>query len=64
MEQVSVRSYNVKTEDGRISRRNRKFLRHANEPFNVDGEDSIVFPTKKQEAATKNSHNVILTCAS
>ena len=54
IEQVGVRSYNVKTEDGRIFRRNRKFLRHTNEPFNVDEEDSIVFPTKEQEATTEN----------
>ena len=54
MEQVGVRSYNVKTEDGRILRRNRKFLPHTNEPFNVDEEDSIVFPTKEQEATTEN----------
>ena len=43
-----------KTEDGRIFRRNRKFLRHTNEPFNVDEEDSIAFPTKEQEATTEN----------
>ena len=54
VEQVGVRSYNVKTEDGRIFRRNRKFLRHTNEPFNVDEEDSIVFPTKEQEVTTEN----------
>ena len=54
IEQVAVRSYNVKTEDGKILRRNRKFLRHTKEPFNVDEEDSIVFPTKEQEAAIEN----------
>ena len=54
IEQVGVRSYNVKTKDGRIFRRNRKFLRHTNEPFNVDEEDSIVFPTKEQKATTEN----------
>ena len=32
---VGVRSYNVKTEDGRIFRGNRKFLPHTSEPFDV-----------------------------
>eukprot|EP00794_Sanderia_malayensis_P005125 gene5125-5773_t len=42
LEQVGVRSYNVKAEDGRIFRRNLKFLYHTKEPFNIDEEDSIV----------------------
>ena len=54
IEQVGVISYNVKTEDGRILRRNPQFLRHTNQPFNVDEEDPIVFPTKEQEATTEN----------
>ena len=54
IEHVGVRSYNVKTEDGRILRRNQKFLRHTNKPFNVDEEDIIVFPTVEQEATTEN----------
>eukprot|EP00112_Aurelia_sp_Birch-Aquarium-sp1_P013319 Seg282.15 transcript_id=Seg282.15/GoldUCD/mRNA.D3Y31 product="hypothetical protein" protein_id=Seg282.15/GoldUCD/D3Y31 len=52
-EQVGVRSYNVKTEDGKIFRRNRKFLRHTKEPFNADEEDSIVFPRREQGAVTQ-----------
>lgn len=52
-EQVGVRSYNVKTEDGKIFRRNRKFLRHTKEPFNADEEDSIVFPRREQGAMTQ-----------
>ena len=44
IEQIGVRSYNVKTEDGKI------FLRQTKESFNSEKEDSIVFPTNKQEA--------------
>eukprot|EP00112_Aurelia_sp_Birch-Aquarium-sp1_P019760 Seg4952.1 transcript_id=Seg4952.1/GoldUCD/mRNA.D3Y31 product="hypothetical protein" protein_id=Seg4952.1/GoldUCD/D3Y31 len=40
-------------EDEKIFRRNRKFLRHAKEPFNADEEDSIVFPRREQEAVTQ-----------
>ena len=63
IEQVGVRSYNIKTEDGRIHRRNRKFLRHTNEPFNIDEEDLIVFPTKEQEATIENPENPNLKTA-
>ena len=32
-DQVDVRSYDVRTEDGRVYRRNRRHLRRRNEPF-------------------------------
>ena len=35
-DQVDVRSYNVRTEDGRIFRRNRRHLRFSREPFYQD----------------------------
>lgn len=53
-EQVHVWSYSVKTEDGRIFRRNRKFLRHTKEPFSADEDEPLVFPTKEQEALTED----------
>ena len=53
IEQVGVRSYNVKTEDGRIFRRNRKFLRQTKEPFFADEEESIIFPRKEREALAR-----------
>ena len=53
IEQVGVRSYNVKTEDGRIFRRNRKFLRQTKEPFFADEEESIIFPRKEREAVAR-----------
>ena len=54
MEQVGVRSYNVKTEDGRIFRGNRKFLRQTKEPFFADEEESIIFPRKEREAVARH----------
>ena len=54
IEQVGVRSYNVKTEDGKILRRNRKFLRYTKEPSNIHEEESIIFATKDGEAAMEN----------
>ena len=53
MEQVGVRSCDVKSEDRKIFRRNRKFLRHTKEPFNVDKEHSNVFPSKEQGVVTE-----------
>ena len=53
IEQVGVRFYSVKIEDGRIFRRNRKFLRQTKEPFYADEEDSIMFPRKEREAVAR-----------
>lgn len=39
-EQSDVRSYKVRTEDGRIYRRNRRHLRFSREPFHPDDENS------------------------
>ena len=54
IEQAGVRSYKVKTEDGKILQRNRKFLRLTKESFNSDLEDQINFPVKEQK--TKDQH--------
>ena len=54
IEQVGVRSYNVKTENGKILSRNRKFLHRTKEPSNIDEEESIIFPMNEEAAATEN----------
>ena len=54
IEQVGVRFYNAKTENGKFLRRNRKFLRCTREPSNIDEEQSIIFPMKEEAAATEN----------
>eukprot|EP00795_Rhopilema_esculentum_P000118 gene118-biopygen6786 len=53
IEQVGIRSYDVRAEDGRIFRRNRKFLRQTKGPFFADEEDSIIFPRKEREAVAR-----------
>ena len=43
-EQVDIRSYEVKTEDGRLYRRNRRHLRQSKESFVQTSETSLVRP--------------------
>ena len=43
-DQVDIRSYEVKTEDGRLYRRNRRHLRQSKEPFVQTSETSLVRP--------------------
>ena len=54
IEQAGMRSYKVKTEDGKILQRNRKFLRLTKESFNSDVEDEIDFPVKEQETTDQH----------
>eukprot|EP00794_Sanderia_malayensis_P020916 gene20916-22970_t len=57
VEQVGVRSYNIKTEDGRIFRQNRKFLCHTKGPFTVAEDEPIVFPPEEQEAVNEDAED-------
>ena len=41
-EQVDLRSYEVRTEDGKLYRRNRRHLRQSEEPFGQNGETSLL----------------------
>ena len=43
-DQVDIHSYEVRTEDGRLYRRNRRHLRQAKEPFVQTSEISLVRP--------------------
>ena len=43
-DQVDIRSYEVRTEDGRLYRRNRRHLRQSKEPFVQTSETSSVRP--------------------
>ena len=51
-EQADVRSYNVRTEDGRILRRDRRHLRRSREPFypSQPGELPVTLPSLCQSA--------------
>ena len=46
-DQVDIRSYEVRTEDGRLYRRNRRHLRQSKEPFVQTSETSLVRPPQE-----------------
>ena len=46
-DQVDIRSYEVRTEDGRLYRRNRRHLRQSKEPFAQTSETSLVRPPQE-----------------
>ena len=50
-EQVDIRSYEVRTEDGKLYRRNRRHLRQSKEPFGQTAETSPIVQPQH------NTHN-------
>lgn len=56
-DQVDSRSYEVRTEDGRVYRRNRRHLRRSREPFLAEDQprSSIFFP-RFQQGLYKDKH--------
>ena len=49
--QVDVRSYEVRTEDGKVLRRNRRHLRNSKEPAHIrDNLEPIRMPVKAQQS--------------
>ena len=51
-DQVDIRSYEVRTEDGRLYRRNRRHLRQSKEPFVHSSETSSVRPLQDNHPDT------------
>ena len=55
-DQTDVRSYNVRTEDGRMFRRNRKHLRSSKEPFYpLERNEPEISPSPQPQIATSAS---------
>lgn len=57
-QQVDMRSYHVRTEDGHVYRRNRRHLRNSREPFYpvLDTKETCATPTVPQPDATPGKH--------
>ena len=51
-DQVNIRSYKVRTEDGRLYRRNRRHLRQSRQPFVQTSETSSVLPPQDNHPNT------------
>ena len=51
-DQVDIRSYEVRTEDGRLYRRNRRHLRQSKEPFAQNSETGLVRPPQNNQSNT------------
>lgn len=58
-DQVDSRSYEVRTEDGRVYRRNRRHLRRSREPFLAEDRhrSSIFFPDFNRDRIKTNTPN-------
>ena len=51
-DQVDIQSYEVRTEDGRLYRRNRRQLRQSKEPFAQTSETGLVRPPQNNQFST------------
>ena len=61
-DQTDVRSYNVRTEDGRMFRRNCKHLRSSKEPFYpLERNEPEISPSTQPQIATSAKHIGILS---